>query len=105
MHNTVWENLLWPLIGRIERHWIFHPPQANQVNEECTTLGHVVKNVRLSQVPKDDILFVKEIHRLRDVLHDEGRNQCLVCLELPKGFPVHTVHNHVQAADDAPTKM
>jgi len=49
---------------------------------------------------------MKEMHRLTDMLRDDGRDRFFFYLELPKRFPVHTVHhNHVQATDDAPTKV
>ena len=79
VHNIIWHNL-WPLVRRIECGWVSaHSicPRPIKVSDKCTTLGHIVENVRLLQVPKDDILFMKEIHLQTDVLQDESRNRCL----------------------------
>jgi hypothetical protein len=40
------------------------------------------------------------------MLRYDGRDQFFFYLELPKGFPVRTVHhNHVQATDNALTEV
>ena len=51
-HNTIWNNLLCPLVVVIERNWVsalsIHP-RPIKVNDKCTIIGRVVEDVR---VPK-----------------------------------------------------
>ena len=95
-HNTIWRNILWPRITRVERCRVSVfsiLPAPIKVNEHSTSLGRKVENVGISQVPKDDVFCMKNMQRIVDVLQDNGRNKFFVLLELPNRRPIDMVHN------------
>ena len=95
-HNTIWPNVLWPRIARVERRRvsIFSIlPTPIKINEHRTSLGLKVENVGISQVPKDNVFCMKDMQRIVDVLRDNGRNRFFVLLQLLNGCPIDTVHN------------
>jgi len=54
-HNTIWRNVLWPHIARVERRRVSVfsiLPTPIKVNEHRMSLGRKVENVGISQVPK-----------------------------------------------------
>ena len=108
-HKPVRHNILWPTVVRIKCGWVpvhFMYSRPIKVDDNCATLGRVEEDVGVPQVTKYDVLFVKEMHCLTDMLRYDGRDLFFFYLELPKSFPIHTVHhNHVQATNDALTKV
>src|ERR1700720_3929177 len=76
-HNTIWRNLLCPRVARVERGWISAfsiLPGPIKVDENHTIPGCVVQNVGVPQVPKDNIVFMKETHCVADPLGDDCTN-------------------------------
>src|SRR5260221_1659923 len=66
-HDTIWRNILLPLIGRIECGWIYvHSihPRPIKVDDNCTSLRRDVEDVGVPQVPQYNILFVDKVQRL-----------------------------------------
>src|SRR5882672_604476 len=82
-HNTICRNFLCPQVAKVECCWISTYsilPGPIKVNENYTIVGCVVQNVGVPQVPKDNIIFMKEKHCVADPLGDDCRNWYFVPL-------------------------
>src|SRR5258705_10579746 len=99
-HESIRQDVFTPIVIRVEHSRIstfFILGGPIKIDEHDTsfifTLGCNIENIGGPQVPNDDIFMMKKMHCLLDFLEDNSRNWCSLHLQLPKGFPIHTVHN------------